>query len=60
MYAIGNLYANGFGVGKDLAEAKRWYCRAAMLGHKQATEMLGIAEGIDLNVECPDAVKPSP
>lgn len=26
MFAIGNLYANGFGVGKDVRESMRWYC----------------------------------
>ena len=41
MFAIGNLYANGFGVGKDLHEATRWYCKAAVLGHPQATTMVG-------------------
>ena len=45
MFAIGNLYANGFGFGKDLKEAQRWYCRAAKLGHPQATEMVG--ENVD-------------
>ena len=40
MFAIGNLYANGFGVAKDTEEAKRWYCRAARLDHAQARTML--------------------
>ena len=41
MFAIGNLFANGFGVGKDLDEAMKWYCKAALLGHPQATGMVG-------------------
>ena len=40
MYAIGNLFANGFGVGEDTREAKKWYCAAAKLDHPQAIEML--------------------
>jgi TPR repeat protein len=41
MFAIGNLFANGFGVGKDLDEAMKWYCKAALLGHPQARTMVG-------------------
>jgi TPR repeat protein len=41
MYALGNLYANGWGVAEDRREARRWYCEAARLGQPWAVRMVG-------------------
>jgi uncharacterized protein len=39
---LANVYRNGFpGIAKDSAEARRWYDRAADVGHVPALKMLG-------------------
>jgi len=40
-YRVGSLYRSGLGVPIDLAEAGRWYQRAADLGHGEAMYHLG-------------------
>ncbi|MEE8104530.1 MAG: hypothetical protein V3T86_03245 [Planctomycetota bacterium] len=39
-FALGTCYERGNGVGKSLAEADRWFGRAAEMGHKPALERL--------------------
>jgi TPR repeat protein len=39
-YFIGNAYRNGQGVGKDLAQAIRWWATAVRFGHQRAADSL--------------------
>ena len=39
-FNLGLMYENGFGVGKDLAEANRWFRLAAEGGYAKAIEKL--------------------
>lgn len=39
-FNLGNCYAKGEGVSKDLKEAVKWWCRAADQGHAKAKEAL--------------------
>jgi TPR repeat protein len=41
LYALGNCFANGWGVSEDPGEALRWYCQAWRKGHPRAAEVLG-------------------
>ena len=41
LYLTGNRYFEGDGVAKDIAEAVKWFCRAAEQGHAGAQYMLG-------------------
>ena len=43
MYAIGIMYDNGLGVGRDMVEAATWYRSAAADGHSGAQFNLGMA-----------------
>jgi TPR repeat protein len=40
MYRLGGLYATGRGVGRDPAQARLWYQKAADLGHDDARRAL--------------------
>ena len=40
LFALGNCYAKGQGVGQDAAVAEDYYRRAAQLGHKGAKNKL--------------------
>ncbi len=42
-YLLGRMYARGAGVGRDVAEARRWYRRAAVQGVAAAQLELGMA-----------------
>ena len=44
MTLIGELYAQGLGVRRDLTEAERWYKLGADRGDRQATFALGLAK----------------
>jgi TPR repeat protein len=48
-FRAGTLYHDGRGVGRDLAEAARWWQRAAEAGHREAQYQLGrlLGEGAD-------------
>jgi TPR repeat protein len=41
LFAIGVIYANGFGVAQDYAEARKWYEQAAARGNSPAMNNLG-------------------
>ena len=40
MFAIGNMYANGYGVPQDRSEAVSWFRKAAEMGNVDATRWL--------------------
>jgi TPR repeat protein len=40
MYGLGKCYYNGYGVKKDLAEAKKWLTKAANKGHRASKKLL--------------------
>ena len=40
IYQVGFCYVNGEGTETDLAEAKRWFERAAAKGHKESIRAL--------------------
>ena len=54
-FCIGRLYANGFGVDMDDAQAIKWYSLAADAGHAEAQFNLGVMYangwGVDMNWE---------
>ena len=54
-FCIGRMYANGFGVMMDDAEALRWYGLAAESGHAEAQYSLGVMHangwGVPMNDE---------
>ena len=54
MYYLGQMYASGFGVEKDLAKALRYYRTAAESGHvasqKEYGTALALGEGVEQNV----------
>lgn len=41
-YSLGLMYGSGNGIAKNMAEAAKWYRRAADQGHAKAQAMLGI------------------
>ena len=41
-YALGNMYADGWGVPQDAAEAARWFRLAADQGHSSAQSELAL------------------
>lgn len=53
MFCVGRLYANGFGVPMDDAQALKWYGLAAGAGHAEAQYNLGVMHangwGVDIN-----------
>lgn len=52
-FCVGRMYANGFGVNMDDAEALKWYGLAAAGGHAEAQYNLGVMHangwGVDMN-----------
>jgi len=54
-FCVGRLYANGFGVAMDDAQAIKWYTLAADAGHAEAQFNLGVMYangwGVDMNWE---------
>ena len=49
--ALGNCYEDGYGVGKNIAEAVKWYQKAAEQGSADAQYKLGVCyekgEGVE-------------
>jgi len=52
-FCVGRLYANGFGVAMDDAQALKWYGLAAAAGHAEAQYSLGVMHangwGVQMN-----------
>lgn len=47
LHNVGHMYANGFGVDKDLREAARWFERAGHKGHVEAMVLLADLYAVD-------------
>jgi hypothetical protein len=56
-FGMSNLYENGLGVPKDLAQATSWYCKAAAHGLPVAKQALGGMLASGANISCQIAAK---
>lgn len=50
-FMVGNMYANGLGVGKNISEAWKWYMKSAQQGHRAGQYAIGLNTDINLYPE---------